>query len=158
VGQDPGDPRAFVGDPVDLGLTHRGGVQLAGAGKDPAGLVAAGHARVVQGDDLPLVVVDRRARGARRGVGLVVHKPLQDVDEPVVAQGQRLGLAAGVLDDVEVLAFDRLAFLADEPAPPHPVEGGPVGSAGLDGDQGVVQGRVGDEQGVGVEPEGGGLL
>jgi hypothetical protein len=49
-----------------------------------------------------------------------VHKPLQDVDELVVAQGQRLGLATGVLDDVEISPFDRLAFLADEPAPPIP--------------------------------------
>jgi hypothetical protein len=33
--------------------------------------------------------------------------------------------------------------------PLHPAQGATLGGAGLDGDQGVVQGRVGDEQGVG---------
>jgi hypothetical protein len=46
----------------------------------------------------------------------------------------------------------------DESTPPRTAQGGPLGGAGLDGDQGVVQGWVGDEQGVGVEPEAGGRL
>jgi len=88
VGHDSRDPRAFVGDPVDLGLVHGQGPGVAAAGQDLPGRVASGHTGVVQGDGLPLVVVDRGARGAGCGVGVVVHELFQDINQLVVAQGR----------------------------------------------------------------------
>jgi hypothetical protein len=87
-----------------------------------------------------------------------VHELFQDINQLVVAQGEGLGLPARMLDDVHELALDRLAFLAHEPAPADPVQGGPVGVVGLHGDQGVIKGRVGHKQRVGVEPEAGAHL
>jgi hypothetical protein len=72
------------------------------------------HARVVEGDDLPLVVEHWRARRARLGVGLVVHEGLRQVDDPVVAQRDLLDLPAGVLDDGYELADDRLPLGLDQ--------------------------------------------
>ena len=109
---------------------------------------------MVQRDDVPLVGEDRGARRPRRGVGLVVDEVVEEVDDLVLAQRELLGLAVGVLDDVDELAEDDLALPRDEGQPAEARQLGAVPAALLDRDHGEVQVVVGQEQAVRVELEG----
>ena len=108
------------------------------------------HAGVVQRDDLPLVVEHRRAGGARLGVGRVVQEAVGDVDDPVLAQGDLLLLAARVLHDRHELADDRLALGLDQPVVAERRE---LSRRRGDRDEREVALLVGEEEAVGVERE-----
>ena len=68
-------------------------------------------------DELPLIAENGRARRAWGGVGLVVDEVLEQIDDPVLAQGQLLRLPTRVLDDVDLLAAQDLALGADQGVP-----------------------------------------
>ena len=156
VPQEHAHPGALVGDPVD-GVVAVLGPPAGPVRLEPVPLlVGAGHARMVQGDDLPLVVEHRRPRVARLGVGLVVEELVQDGLEGVVADRDLLQPPHRVADHVDRLAHGDLALLGDQPVPAELLAGGPAVRPGLDRDQRVVEMRVGQEQRLGVQAVGGG--
>jgi hypothetical protein len=71
---DPADADAFVGDPVDPVLAHLRPPKRAVMGEILPVRRHVRYARMMQADDLPLIVEDRRSRRAGRGIGLIVQK------------------------------------------------------------------------------------
>jgi hypothetical protein len=82
-----------------------------------------------------------------------VEEVLEQVDELVLSHRELLRLPVRVLHDVQQLAQDRLALHFDEAVPGHAVELGARRAPRLDRNQRVVELAVGEEEGVGVEPE-----
>src|SRR5215208_292261 len=109
---------------------------------------------MVQGDHLPLVVEDGGPARSWRRVRLVAQEIFQLVDDLVLPQGQLLGLAVGVLDDVDVLAHNSFALFLDQAVPTELAKGGTAVEGTLRyGHQAVVQPGVGEEKGLGLEVE-----
>ena len=101
----------------------------------------------MQRHHLPLVVEHRRTGGARVGVGLVMDEQLQFIHHLVVADGQLLGLAIGVLDDVHRLPHQQLALVLDQR---QPAAGGQAWLR-CHRHQGIVELLVAEEQLLGGE-------
>src|SRR5215208_2116093 len=109
---------------------------------------------MVQGDHLPLVVEDGGPARSWRRVRLVAQEIFQLVDDLVLPQGQLLGLAVGVLDDVDVLAHNSFALFLDQAVPTELAKGGTAVEGALRySHQAVVQTGVGEEKGLGLEVE-----
>jgi len=81
-----------------------------------------------------------------------VQELLEQGAQLVVADRDLLEPTLRVPDDVHVLAGHDLAGLGDEPVPPEHLARRHAVRAGGDGDQGVVQVRVGEEQRRRVQP------
>jgi hypothetical protein len=142
---DAAGARAFVRAPLDHRFAHFRPPRHARRGHDATLRVALRHARVVQGDDFPLIVEHRRARRAGRRVGAVVDEALEQVDHFVLAKRQLLFLPVGVLDDADRFADADLALGLQQRQEPELRQRIGAGSVRHRNDRKVERG-VGQEQ------------
>ena len=129
--------------------------------EDAPGVVLAREARVVQGHNLPLVIVDGRSGRPGVGVRLIVKElvpGLGDLQHEVLAQGDLLRLTVGMLDDGHALARQDLPGRRTEAVVPEFADRPPVVRHLPARYEGKVQlgVRAGEEEGIRVEQECGG--
>ncbi len=82
-----------------------------------------------------------------------MHEVVQHVHDPVVPEGELLGLAVGVLDDVDEFPDDRLALGLLERQLPEGRRRLTVPGATGDGHHGEIEVTVGDEEALRIELE-----
>ena len=112
------------------------------------GVVGGTDARVVERDDLPRVVEDRRPRGAGLGVCLVVEEGVEHVHDPVLAQRDLLLLAARMLDDRDETTRGSIALVLVRPVE---AELGKLVRRRPQGDEREVELLVREEEAAGIE-------
>src|SRR5918996_979372 len=100
----------------------------------------------MEGDDLPVIVEDRRSRRAWSRVSLIVEEVFEKVDQAVLPQCQLLRLATRMLDDVDGLPEEDLPLGFDQAVPPLLREACAIETVLCDRDKAVVKLSIGKEE------------
>src|SRR4029453_1947573 len=97
---------AFIGDPFDPILAHFRPPRLAVDRHDVTIRRLSRNARMMQLEDFPTVVEHGPPRRTRCGIGLVMEKIREHIDDLVLTQAHLLWFATGMVDDVGPLRGD----------------------------------------------------
>lgn len=117
---------------------------------------------MMQGDNLPLIVEDRRPGGSGLGIDQVVHEPLADlladgtrrqVHDPARTDGDLLRPTVGMLDDRHPFAAQTLARGRQELEPAKAFDRDATIRQGRDRDKRDIERRVREEELVRLEVE-----